>query len=677
MKQDAEAALFAVKCFAGAMLAYYIALSIGLSHPFWAVTTSYIVSQPLAGAVLSKALFRLTGTLVGAAVAVLLVPNFVNEPAVLSAVLALWLGLCLYISLLDRTPRAYVFLLAGYTASLIGFPAVETPGAIFDIASARAQEISLGILSASFVHGVFLPRSVTQRLLARVETVLADAEGWSIAALAGEKGEALDRERRRLAVDLNELHQLSTHLPFDVARFTPRTRTLRALQDQLALLLPVASTVEDRLAVLAAQGGVPAPVAALIARVEEWLADGVARPDRAESAAALIAEAAALEPQPGPGEADWRDMLLMNLLSRLGDLIAAHRDARSLRDQLRVPSPRPITPQVAALLAAANARSMHLDHFLALRAALGTMAAVGIGCAFWIVTGWKDGATGVALASVCCALFGNIDRPGPLVFQFFVGSLIGAAVAMVYAFVILPRVTDFVTLAAVLAPAMLLVGSAMARPRYTLMALGVILTFPSAVGLNAAYTGDFIAFANGVLSQLLGTGFAVVSVGLFQTVGVEHSIARLSRAGWADVARRAAGRAPDAGLWMGRMLDRVGLLLPRMAAFGPGAKPLVDALADLRVGFVAGELGRMQPSATAEERAQIAATLSGIQRHYAALRPARMVPPGDGLLVDIDRTVAAFAADPVAERRRQGLVLLTSLRRNLFPNAPAYEELAA
>src|ERR1700761_7889117 len=109
MKPDVEEALFSVKCFLAAMLAFYIALRIGLTRPYWAVTTSYIVAQPLAGAVLSKAVFRVIGTILGAAAAVVLVPNLVNAPELLSLGLALWLGLCLYISLQDRTPRSYIF----------------------------------------------------------------------------------------------------------------------------------------------------------------------------------------------------------------------------------------------------------------------------------------------------------------------------------------------------------------------------------------------------------------------------------------------------------------------------------------------------------------------------------------------------------------------------------------
>lgn len=679
MKVDAEAVLFSVKCFIAAMLAYYIALRIGLTRPYWAVTTSYIVAQPLAGAVLSKALFRLMGTLLGATAAVVLVPAFVNEPAVLSFALALWLGLCLYISLLDRTPRAYIFLLAGYTASIIGFPSVDTPGAIFDTASLRVQEITIGILSGSLIHGVLLPRTVAARLMARIEAILHDAEGWSRAALSGVREEALDRERRRLALDLTDLHQLSIHLPFDTARLVPRVRTVRALEDQLSLLLPLASTVEDRLVALSAYPyGLPVPVAELVERVRGWLVDGVREPDRDTHAAELIAEAVALEPPSGGSHPVWRDMLLLNLLSRLADLVAAHRDCRNLQDQIRSPSARAISPAVAALLAQASDRALHRDRGLAVRAAFGTITTIGLGSLFWISTAWADGAGAVLFAAICCALFGNVDDPGPVIFTFLIGSTIGIGTAMVWGYAVLPRATDFVMVAALLAPPLLVMGSMLARPRLTLISLGMLLAFPNTVGLNATYVPNFYAFINGGIAQLVGTGFAVVTVGLFQTVGTEHSVARLLRAAWRDVAQRANGRAPNTARWTSQMLDRIGLLLPRLAARqrDPG-KPLLDALVDLRVGFVAGELDALARSVNPKERMLITDMLAKLSEHFRNLQPANPKPPTETLLTEIDRTVGVFAADPSPERRRHGLVLLTSLRRNLFPGAPAYAGEAA
>jgi uncharacterized membrane protein YccC len=672
MKLDLDEALFSVKCFVAAMLAFYIALRIGLTRPYWAVTTSYIVAQPLAGAVLSKAVFRLVGTALGAIAAVLLVPAFVNEPIMLSFALALWLGLCLYISLLDRTPRAYLFLLAGYTASIIGFPSVDVPGAIFTTASLRVQEIVIGILCGSLVHGVVFPRTVTARLLARIDMILANAERWTRAALhlSPEPGSA--REQRRIAIDLNELDLLSVHLPFDTARILPRVRTVRALQDRLLQILPLGSTVEDRLRALQACGDTPPDLAVLVADIDAWLADGVARDDRDATAAVLIARLTEGQDERSD-TVTWGMMLQFNLRSRLVELIAAHRDARDLRDQINSPSVRALSPRVALLLAETHGRTLHRDPGLALRAALGTFACIALGSAFWIGTGWHDGAGAVLIAGVCCALFGNVDRPAPVIFQFLIGSAIGLALAMVYIFALLPGVTSFETFVAVMAPPLLLIGSLIPRPQTALIALGVVLGFGNSVGFNATYEADFAGFANGAIAQLVGTAFAVVTVGLFQTIGTAHGIGRLFRAGWRDVARRASGQGPDEIRWSSRMLDRVGLLLPRVADHPEtDADSLLDALADMRTGIVAGRL-RAIGDTMPDERQAITTTLDGIVRHFRSLDPRHPVAPPQPLLEEIDRGVAAFAADPEPQRRREGLILLTSLRRNLFPQAPGYE----
>ena len=673
IRADAEAVLFSAKCFIAAMLAYYIALRIGLNRPFWAVVTSYIIAQPLAGAVLSKAVFRLAGTVLGAAVSVLLVPTFVNEPAVLSLALSLWLGLCIYLAQLDRTPRAYVFLLAGYTASIIGIPAVETPGAIFTTAILRVQEITIGILSASLIHGAVFPRTVTAQLLRRIDAILADAGRWAIDSLAGAREARLDIERRRLAIDVAELHQLSVHLPFDTERILPRVRTVRALQDALSMLLPLAATIEDRLAELEhCPGGVPEPVAALVVRVRVWIETQAARPDREATAEPLIEEARALEPLAQQTGLVWRDMLLLNVLSRLEELVMTLRDAHLLRDQIRAPSVRAISPRVPELLKATSRRPLHLDRGLAIRSALGTIATIALGCTFWITTAWKDGGGAVLIAGIACALFGGLDNPRAAIGKMQLGSTIGLVMSILYAYTILPRVTDFVTLAAVLAPMLLIMGVLMGKPATVAVGTGILIGFPQTVGLYATYVPAFGAQLNGAIAQYIGIGFAMATVGLFLTVGAEDRVVRLARAGWRDVARRARGRAPDSARWMALMLDRVGLMLPAMAKGTDPGKPLLDALLDMRIGFVAGELDLLRRGATAEERALIAETLGGVGAYFTRLRPSRSTPPPPEMLADIDRAVAVFARNEEPARRRDGLILLTSLRRNLFPGAPAY-----
>lgn len=669
-----DIALFSLKSFVAAMLAYYIALKIGLTRPYWAVSTSYIVAQPLAGAVISKAVFRLIGTALGATAAVVLVPNLVNAPELLSLALALWLGLCLFVSLQDRTPRSYVFLLAGYTASIIGFPSVGAPGQIFQTSVLRVEEISLGIVCGSLVHALVFPRSVTGLLLARIDAIIGDVERWSSDALAGAPDEVMLRERRRLALDVNELHLLSTHLPFDTARFLPRVRTIRALQDQLSLLLPLASAIEDRIIELNAHGFVPERLAALIERFCAWLAmPATSLVARGVLVDALVAEVRAEEPS-GAAPLTWRDALVLSLASRLVDLIESHRTLRDLRDQIRSPSRAAVTPVVREALRTASKRAFHRDRIAALRAALGTVATMVLGCAFWIGTGWPDGAGAVLIAAVCCALFGNSDNPAPIIRTFLWGSMIGVAIAALYLFAILPRATDYVTVAAVLAPMFLVLGALMAIPKYTLLALGTLLGLANLIGLNANYEGEFATFANGAVAQLAGTAFAVVTVGLFQTVGAEQSSARLIRAGWRDLARRSLlPGEPDEIGWVSKMLDRIGLLAPRLVAHGqdPG-RPLFDVLVDLRVGISVAGLRRVKLAADDFGRSIVGPVLTRVSEHYRARSLDRPTPHDPELLSAIDTAMTAFAADPQPDERRSALLALTSLRRNLFPAAPGY-----
>ena len=94
----------------------------------------------------------------GSIAAIVLTVELVNAPELLSLAVGLWVGGCLFISLLDRTPRSYAFMLAGYTVGLIVFPGVANPEAIFDTGLARVEEIILGIVCATVIHSVILPR---------------------------------------------------------------------------------------------------------------------------------------------------------------------------------------------------------------------------------------------------------------------------------------------------------------------------------------------------------------------------------------------------------------------------------------------------------------------------------------------------------------------------------------
>src|SRR5215469_7468387 len=119
--------IFSVNCYIATILTMFIAFSLDLKSPGWAMTTVYLTSQPISGPMRAKAFYRVIGTLVGGAAMIAIVPNLVNSPELTTAAIILWVTLCLFISLHDRTPRSYMFVLSGYTAALIGFPSVLAP----------------------------------------------------------------------------------------------------------------------------------------------------------------------------------------------------------------------------------------------------------------------------------------------------------------------------------------------------------------------------------------------------------------------------------------------------------------------------------------------------------------------------------------------------------------------
>lgn len=648
--------LFSANCFAAAMLALFVSFSLGLERPFWAMMTVYITSQPLSGAVRSKAVFRLCGTVIGAAVTVVIVPPLSNAPVLLSLALALWVATCQYVSLLDRTPRSYLFMLAGYTAALIGFPSVLHPQLVFDTAILRAQEIAIGVTCAAFVHATVFPRSVTSVLTGRVATIMREAQAWLGDALSTAAPDRTARERRRLAADLTELHAMAIHIPFDTSARRPRQRVLLALQDRLALLLPLVSAVEDRVRSLAALGPVDPETAALLHEAQAWVADPAA-----DTGEALRARCDTLAARDTRG---WADLLRLNLAGRVAELVRLWGEAQALARHVTDPD----APRPPRALSRSASRPLHLDNGLALLSAFATVVAILGCCAFWILSAWPDGATAAMIAAVACCFFATFDDPVPLQRGFLVWTAASLPIAAVYLFAILPQVSDFVTLVLVLAPVLLAVGAMMALPRWYGAMMPFLIGIAGGLALNNHYAADAAGFLNGSIAQLAGVAAAMYATRLFRSMSAATAIARLRRAGWRELARGATMRAG----WTSRMLDRVGLIAARGGTLeGEDRDAAAAALRELRVGVNLSQLGDLKESD--DLRAAVAA-------HYAGRDPAGT--PDPVLLERLDRAIDAQAgvgAGAGGDDARRALAALTGLRRNFFPDAPAWhpQEIAA
>ncbi len=658
MKADADAILFSAKSFAAAMLAYYISLRIGLPKPFWAIVTVYIVSQTSAGASLSRGVYRFAGTFVGAIATVAIVPNFVNDPMVCSVVLAGWIGLCLFFSLLDRTSRAYAFVLAGYTASLIGFPSVLDPGAVFETASVRVQEISIGILCAVLIHRYVLPKRMTGQFTGKLSATLRDARRLAGNALSGTRGKK-SRDRNQLAADLLAIQGLATHLPYDPAPTPPR-RILQLIHDRLARLLWLATEIEDRIEALRlGDGDAPDELVALVDDIGAWVAS-VETEDQERAAAPLIGHARTVQNRFGTDTATPGNRLAANLAGHLAEMIGLLEDCDRLG---RTISATGHLRDVASLHGPKRAKGYvyHCDPWMAGRTALGAIVGIIIGCAFWIWSAWPEGGMAVSILGVCCTLFANFDAPVPFVIKYLVGSIYGVFISLIYSFVILPQVTDFWVLVAVLAPAFLFAGSLQARLQTTFMALGITLTIPILSALGPYYTGDFATSLNSVIALFAAVGFGAVSMSLFQTVSVDGAIHRLLRLSRRDVRRRALGAAPNEARWTSLMVDRTALLLPRLRLTGKAYPDVLDdTLHHLRIGHVAGQLRKTIPQIEGDAGVELRKLLSAIAGRFSGRKPST---PAD--LLDLDQPIERLierVAGSLLKNRLQIVDLLIDLR---------------
>jgi uncharacterized membrane protein YccC len=667
-----EEFFFSCKCFAAAMLAMFLALRFGLPRPFWAMMTTYVVASPLAGAVRSKAVYRFAGTLVGCTASILMVGNLAGARVLLMGALSLWMALCLYLALRDRTPRSYVFMLAGYTAALIGFPAVDTPTQIFDTAIARVEEIGLGILCGSLVHSLVFPTSMAPTVLGMLDRTLRDITRWMHDVLqpaqpqGGADRSAVDADRRRVAADVTQLRMLSTHVPYDTSHLRWTAGALGAMQDAAAGLSPLVSAVEDRLRSLREPEGreLPADIAALVERADRW----VAAQAPGEELQPLLAAVRALG-DVGDTHPAWQRALRISLSQRLEELLQAWHECAQLRATIdRGLEGAPTGRRSAAL----GNHVLHRDPGMAVLSACSTVLAVVVCCVFWIATAWPSGSAMPMMAAVFCMLFSTMDDPVPAIDGFTRGTLWSVPLSALYVLVAMPLMHDFGMVVLLCAPAFLLLGCYVPRTTPGNQAMPIIFGVAGALAMHDTSNADLPSFANSILAQVLGAIIAARVTALVRSVSADWSARRIQRATWQELRELAAGprrRAADEAYAV-RMLDRIGLLAPRIAqsAGGSGELAVRDAMHDLRIGADIVALQRARDALPA-------ATADAVLRSVAAVfhgRDGHAPPSSDAtVLASVDAALAAALHQPTAgPDLRRAIAALVGLRRNLCPDAP-------
>lgn len=649
--------LFSVKTFVAAMLALFIAFRLDLSQPSWSVTTVYIVSQPFAGMVLAKSLYRVLGTLIGAVMSLVMVSLFSNTPELFCLALALWIGLGTFVSIYLRdAPQAYVGMLSGYSAAIIGLPAALAPNGAFDFAVARCLEIMLGIACGALMHHVVLPQRAGDALRKALDATLPSMARWAGDALRGRENEAKGlADRRQIISAVIALDALRVFAVLDTPALRAVDGVIRQFEGKILSLLALLMSVYDRFAVLEQRrpdtAGLVQP---LLERTAAHIAAtaGAKTPEDAqvesEEERALDAEIAAQLPPTQALRTEPDAFLVRSILLRLGDVLAMWRQTVWIRTHIAVGRRLPGDD-------AAPSFRPYRDVSLAVVGGLVSAVTVMIASAFWIFSTWSNGPTAVTFAGIMCAIMGARDNPAAASAQFLKMSVVGALIAGLYLFALLPTLSTFPALVIALAPFYLTCGLLLTAPAAIPYTMPLIFVAGGLIGLTNAMDYDFANFANGAIGYILGIGIGAAALGLLRPLGTDWAVRRLTRGFFRDLAQAAGGAAvEERSVFESRMFDRINALFMRLDPMVEAQRAHLQAsLAGLRIGLNILLLRTLRlvlppPAAAAVQDAltALAAYFAGMARDRAPEMPiAVLIGARQRVLGDADDAVSTRAAE--------------------------------
>ncbi|TCW85367.1 FUSC family protein [Burkholderia sp. SRS-46] len=514
--------LYVFKTLLAALLALGIAMKLELPMPRTAMTTVFVLMQPQSGMVLAKSLYRICGTVVGLLAMLVLIGLFGQTPELFLGATALWIGVCTAGAARNRNFRTYGFVLAGYTAALIGIPSWQHPDAAFLSAMTRVTEVTIGILCSGAVSALVFPRHLSEQLHRANRRRFMQFADDVRAVLGGRTDRAfLEALNLRLVDETVHSEAARSAAVFE----TPDTRLSNGRLTRLNAERMASSTRLHALSQLVARLRA-GPAGAVAAAIDSSLSDLAARIDaarqRAPDDAHAFAEAlvASLEPfrTALPGRADAMRTRLdathapalqefdtaIELLDRFVDSYVAYaRTCLSLASVAheREQWPARYEPRTNPLIAAvAGTRAMLLTLVLSV---------------FWIATAWPSGALLVLNGGAICALVASSARPSRTAFQMAIGTACASAIGLIVMFFVYPAIDGFPLLCVVLAPPLALGCWLTTRPSLAGYGVGYCIYFCFLTGPDNVVAYDPTAFINDAIALVLSMLMAAVAFELF------------------------------------------------------------------------------------------------------------------------------------------------------------------
>lgn len=669
-KPTASEFLFAFKCLLAAALALYIALRIGLPRPFWAPMATCIISQSMSGSVFVRASSRLIGTLFGTVVSVLLLITFINYTFLLCFFIALWVGGCMYFSMLKRTTDAYVFTVAGFTVPVIIYGIVGDINFInvqyiTDMAIARAEETGIGFVSAILVHSLVLPRAVGPVVVKRMDDVWKDMRQWIGSVLHG-RAPAGNASGINATQIITDLRVLSANLPFDSSNERWAVANIRLLQDRLTVMIPVISSIADSIAALRKAGTLTEYWEYVLGNIAVWVQQDNPTPQSAQWLRERIRNGL---PKITP-QSTWNDVMLVHLASDLGKLITyceGRADQRRIIDECirgkAAEPPRAVPVSLATL---------HKDRRLAFLISASAVFTVTIVSLMWVASGWNAGFCAPMMTSIFFLSFvrnENSVAAMKIVLLFTIYSLLPAGF---YLLIAMYSTHSFEMLMLSLAPCILIAGVLMARPSTGLAATIFMMGVWSTLTMYDLDMANATSFVNGqVFAQCFGIIMALVSAMIFRSFDAAWTTRRLLNSIAEEISQLAKSvKSPPIIQTTVRTVDRISILAPRLSGLGAEKENVISRLfRELRIGVNMTYIMHMR-SRLERNGLDIQPLLQALSAYFG--KRTHGTEERNTVLAQIDAALQEVCHMSSPIRQNAAIAALTGIRQDLFPEAPPY-----
>ena len=503
--------VYLFKALAACFLALGIAMKLDLPQPRTAMTTVFIVMQPQSGMVFAKSFYRICGTLVGLVVMLALIGLFAQQPELFIVTTAIWVGICTAGAARNRNFKSYGFVLAGYTAALIGIPASQHPDGAFLSALTRVAEVVVGIICAGAVSGLVFPQFAGLQMRSTVRARFSAFVEYVSASLAGRNDRAqIEATNARFVADIVGFEAARSVAVFEgpdsrmrggrLARLNSEFMTASTRFHALHQLMNRLRDSQTSGAMVAVEALEPyfKEIAPLLAKSGEPVLSAT---DAAHAAAQLDAykaelpkrvreTRAALETQPDAPLLDFDTgaELLYRFIDDLHAYAATYASlAVDTHERERwIERYEPKTNGIAAGVAG-------------LRAAI-VMVVLG---AFWIATAWPSGSTLTLDAAAVCALASASPDPKRTAFQMAAGTLVASVMGMIAVYGVYPHIDGFPLLCAALTPFLLLGVFMTTRPALAGYGVGYCIFFCFLAGPDNLIHYDPSGTINDAIALLL------------------------------------------------------------------------------------------------------------------------------------------------------------------------------